>query len=204
MLRNCVAFRVVVERVRNLGGIRFRRLWFSVARPERMFWQLLPAPVIGGQVYSTSTDEWAERTFFSMKKNGSEGHNKQCSPQRKNNERKDPGTVLDDLRDEFDLTNSIQTKAAFSDALAIMDRVGGWRFGHEKGSQIGTIFAACMWVHTKAVICNGQRHMETFRINKRNSITEAASWVLCPLFRQTTIGSRNFLWYCRKPTFWRH
>ena len=59
-----------------------------------------------------------------------------------------------------------------------MDTVGEWRFGHEKGSQIGTRFAACTWIYKKAVVCNGQRHMETLRINKRNSIMmEAASWV---------------------------
>ena len=32
-----------------------------------------------------------------------------------------------------------------------------------------------MWIHTKAVVCNGQRHMENFMMNKMNSITEAVN-----------------------------
>ena len=43
MLRICFAPRVAVGRVRNLEAYVFRSLGFSVARPERMFWQLLPA-----------------------------------------------------------------------------------------------------------------------------------------------------------------
>ena len=166
-----------------------------------MLWQLLPAPVIGGQVYSvppTSTDEWAERNYFTMKKRERGGHNKQCSPQRKKTAREKIlvqfWTIY--VKDDFDLTNLMQTKKAFSDALAIMDRVGGWRFGHAEGSQVGARFAACMCLHTKADICNGQRHMETFRWKPPLG--------LVPAVKTTAIGSRNSPWYCRKPPFWRH
>ena len=57
--------------VEQVGGIRFPQLGFSVARPERTFWQLLPAPVIGGQVYRLppiSTDEWMDKKLLSDEK----------------------------------------------------------------------------------------------------------------------------------------
>ena len=47
----------------TLVGTRFRSLGFrfSVETPERMFWQLLPAPALGSQVcrlFPFSTEEW--------------------------------------------------------------------------------------------------------------------------------------------------
>ena len=67
--------------------------------------------------------------------------------------------------------------------MTVMDRVGGWIVRNEAGSQIGARFAACVWIHTKVVVCNGQKHMETFIIDKRNSIMEATSWV-CASFQE--------------------
>ena len=32
-----------------------------------------------------------------------------------------------------------------------------------------------LWIHTKAAVCNGQRHMKNFRIHKMNSIVEAVN-----------------------------
>ena len=71
MLRICFAPRVAVGRVRNLEAYVFRSLGFSVARPERMFWQLLPASVIGGEVYRLppiGTDEWMDKNLCFDKK----------------------------------------------------------------------------------------------------------------------------------------
>ena len=64
------------------------------------------------------------------------------------------------VKDELDLANSIQTKAAVSYAAAVMDKIGVWIVGDEEGSQIGASFPARLWVYTKAVICNGQQHVE--------------------------------------------
>ena len=50
------------------------------------------------------------------------------------------------------------------------------------GSQSGAIFSTSACTNTKAVICNGQRHTETLRINKMNSIMEAISWI-CAYFQ---------------------
>ena len=65
------------------------------------------------------------------------------------------------VRDEFDLTNSIQTKAAFSFAVTVMNRIGGWRIRNEEGSQIRARFAACIvGPHQGGYLQIGQQHME--------------------------------------------
>ena len=72
-------------------------------------------------------------------------------------------TVLD----KFGLDNLIKTKAVFSHAIAVMDRIGGWE--EEEGEQenwVGARFAASIWIYTKAVVCNGQSHMQNFRTFK--------------------------------------
>ena len=87
------------------------------------------------------------------------------------------------VKNEFELTNSIQTKAEFSNAIAVMCRIGGCNEADDEGSQIGAIFAASMWIYTKAVACNGQQHLANFRINTMSSIMEAVSWV-CIYFQE--------------------
>ena len=56
------------------------------------------------------------------------------------------------VKDEFDLTNSIQTKAEFSYVIAVMYRIGGCNEADDEGSQIGAIFAASMWIYTKRLL----------------------------------------------------
>ena len=58
---------VAVERERNWEACVFWQLVFSDLRPEPMFWHLLPAPVIGGQVcrpLSLSAHEWIDKKLF--------------------------------------------------------------------------------------------------------------------------------------------
>ena len=76
------------------------------------------------------------------------------------------------MDDRFDLDNAIQTKAAFTYAIAVMDKIGGWREEH----LVGSSFAATMWIYTKAMICNGQIHMHNYRLFKFRSIVEAVCW----------------------------
>ena len=81
------------------------------------------------------------------------------------------------VEDKFDLDNAIQTKAEFSYAIAVMDKTGGWE--EEEGKQenwVGPIFAASMWIFTKAVVCNGQNHMQNYRTFKKGSIMEVVNW----------------------------
>ena len=55
--------------------------------------------------------------------------------------------------DGVDLDNAIQTKAEFSYAIAVMDKI--------EESLVGSRFAASMWIYTKAVTCNGQDNMKS-------------------------------------------
>ena len=77
------------------------------------------------------------------------------------------------MNDRFDLDNAIHTLAEFSYAIAVMDKIEGW----EEESWVGSKFAASMWIHTKAVICNGQDNMQEYRVLKCRSMMEAVNWV---------------------------
>ena len=76
------------------------------------------------------------------------------------------------MDDNFDLANAIQTKAEFSYAIAVMDKIGGW----EEENSVGSRFAANMWIWTKAVICNGQNRMQNYRLLELRSIMGSVSW----------------------------
>ena len=54
-----------------------------------------------------------------------------------------------------------------------MNKIGRW----EEQDGVGSRFAACMRVFTKAVICNGQNHMQNYRLLKFRSFLEAVNWV---------------------------
>ena len=78
------------------------------------------------------------------------------------------------VKDELDADGlTFHTKAEFSNAVSVMDKIGGWDEGDEQEDQIGARFGASLWIFTKAVVCNCQRNMENFMINKMNSITVA-------------------------------
>ena len=57
------------------------------------------------------------------------------------------------VEDKFDLDIPIQTKAEFSCAIAVMDRIGGReeREG-EPENLVGATFAVSMWIYTQAVV----------------------------------------------------
>ena len=86
------------------------------------------------------------------------------------------------VKEEFDLINAIQTKAAFSYATAVMDRIGGWEEGDEQDNWVGARFAASIWIFTTYVVCNGHRNMQAFRVNKMKSIVEAVKLVCDDIF----------------------
>ena len=78
----------------------------------------------------------------------------------------------------FGLIIAIQTEAEFSYAIAVMDKIGGWEAGNDQDKITGwmqDLRQACVYL-TKAVVCNGQRNMQTFRVSKMNSIMEAVNW----------------------------
>ena len=45
-----------------------------------------------------------------------------------------------------------QPKSAFSHAIAVVDKIEGWE---EEEKWVGSRFAACMWIYTEAVLCDG-------------------------------------------------
>ena len=47
------------------------------------------------------------------------------------------------MKNKFDLDNAIQTKAEFSCAIAVMDRIGGWEEGEgEQENWVGPRFTS--------------------------------------------------------------
>ena len=52
----------------------------------------------------------------------------------------------------------------------------GERDERREGSQMGGRLAACIWVHSKSLTGDGQRHMEIFRGRERESSVEADIW----------------------------
>ena len=75
--------------------------------------------------------------------------------------------------DKFDLENAIQTEAEFSYAVGVMDKIVGW----EEVNRVESRFAASMWMYTKAVICNGQNHMQNYKLLKFRFIRETVNGV---------------------------
>ena len=82
----------------KLRGMHFPKQVLSDPRPEPMFWHLLTAPVIGGQVYklpSLSAEEWVDKQ---TRKNGTDlaAWGRACG-RSKGHERKNSDTSSDVL-----------------------------------------------------------------------------------------------------------
>ena len=84
--------------------------------------------------------------------------------------------------------NATQTKAEFTCAYAVMDKTGSWTEEGERGDlaapshrEIGGNLAGGQCIHTKAVICNGQKNMDDFK-DKMNSVTETVNLACSKVF----------------------
>ena len=81
-------------------------------------------------------------------------------------------------------------KATFSYAMALMDKVEGWK--EEKW--VGSYFTASMWIITKAVLCDGRKRDPHLDMQPILAILKkSASWVTEEFF----VGSRmdyGFKW----------
>ena len=175
---------------------------------REMFWHLLLGPVIGGQVYreilqSVQRKEKRRKPFFDEKM-GRICPSAELSARAKlRREYVVTQFLLSFVEYKFDLDNAIQNEAGFSYAIAAMDKVGGWE--DEEGEQenwLGPRLAASMWIYTKAVVCNGQKHMQNLRIFKLRSIMEAINWVCVTMPLTSTCGCRSSFpgsRKCRKP-----
>ena len=130
------------------GGMCLRGSGFRSCN-RVIFWHLLAGTVIRGHAYrilSIGTVEWEEkRTLFDG--------TRRVWPQAELIARaKLTREYVVRLFGQSDLDNAIQTKAEFSYAIAVMDRTGGLEEGDEQENWVRTIFAASMWIYTKAVV----------------------------------------------------
>ena len=50
--------------------------------------------------------------------------------------------------------------------------------GDEQKNWVGARFAAGIWIYTKAVVCEGQRHMQTFKIFKLRFFCKLSTWLV--------------------------
>ena len=55
---------------------------------------------------------------------------------------------------------SVQSKAVFSYAMTVMDKILGW---HDEEKWVGSKFSACMWIHTKLALSERRVRLQKFR-----------------------------------------
>ena len=77
-------------------------------------------------------------------------------------------------RDAINSHANVQPKAVFSYAMTVMDKICGW--GDEQ-QWIGSLFAACMWIQTKAVLCVEHDSTQEYLKTRMLSIMESVNWV---------------------------
>ena len=69
---------------------------------------------------------------------------------------------------------NVQPKAVFSYAMTVVDKICGWR---DEQQWIGSLFAACMWIQTKAVLCVEHDSTQEYLKRRMLSILESVNWV---------------------------
>ena len=115
------------SRACNTRQHAYPQLWFSVTQLERMFWHLLPGPVVGGQVHRAPpiiTEQWEEKKalFGREKRNNLANHRFECEGQVHQRIRCE--TTPDVFRGgTVRFGQQSPDKAEFSDAIAAMDRI---------------------------------------------------------------------------------
>ena len=89
-------------------------------------------------------------------------------------------------RDATDLQANVQPKAVFSYDMTVMEKICGWG---EEEKWVGSLFAACMWVYTKCVLCDGQETKKHFLKRRMLSIMKSANWVCEEVLEEHEWGS---------------
>ena len=77
-------------------------------------------------------------------------------------------------RDAINSHAHVQSKAVFSYAMTVMDKIGGWR---EEQKWVGSLFAACLWICTEAVLCDELDSTQEYLRRRMLSIMESVNWV---------------------------
>ena len=145
-----------------------------------MFWFSLPAPADDYDYLRMKKDEWIDRKTLFDEKTGTGWANEELSDWSQSTR----GAFLKHfwhffVNDKIDLENAIQTKAEFSYALTVMDKIGGWEGNEDVDNQVGLRFGSCLWIFTKAIMLDGSRTnsaRETIQ-RKKNSIIFAVNSV---------------------------
>ena len=74
----------------------------------------------------------------------------------------------------------------FSYSVTVMDTIGGWE-EEEEEKKVGSRFAACMWIYTEAVLCDGQKSTQEYLRRRLLSSMRSVSWV-CDDARRRRVG----------------
>ena len=77
-------------------------------------------------------------------------------------------------RDAINTHANVQSKAVFSNALTVMDKIYCWE---EEEKLVGSNIEACMWIYTKVVLCDGQESTQEYLKRWMSSIMESVNWV---------------------------
>ena len=77
-------------------------------------------------------------------------------------------------RDAINSHANVHPKAVFSYAMTVMDEICGWR---EEQNWVGSLFAACMWIWTKAVLCDEHDATQEYKRRRMLSIMESVKCV---------------------------
>ena len=76
-----------------------------------------------------------------------------------------------------------QPKSVSPFAPTLMDKILGWE---EERQWVGSLFVACMWIFTKAVLCNERHHPEDEIVRRLLAIMESVNWVCEDAFQRRT------------------
>ena len=93
-------------------------------------------------------------------------------------------------RDEIPPNALAEPKSVFSYAMTVMVKVDGWN--EEKW--VGSKFAACMWIHTKAAQSAGQGRSPEGLRQVLVIIMEYVTWVCEDLWEHEWVTEPNVLW----------
>ena len=75
--------------------------------------------------------------------------------------------------------------------MTVMDKVEGWN----EEEWVGSKFAACMWIHTKAVLCDGHRRPPQDLRQMLVIVMECVRWVCKDaLWEHEWVTEPNVLW----------
>ena len=84
--------------------------------------------------------------------------------------------------DSTDREINVESKAVFSCAMTLMDKIRGWE---DEECWVGSKFAACMWIYTKEALTRRQifdRVQEEYLRKRIKSIVLCTNWVCAGTF----------------------